>query len=143
MTAVKQGDSVKIHYTGKYDSGEVFDTSVEGNPLTFTVGAGEVIPGIDQALIGMQVGETKELVIPPDLAYGERSETLVQTINRNQFQLPGVEPEVGMSIEMQTPDGNIPLVISELTDTTVTLDANHLLAGEHLHFELTLIEIAA
>jgi peptidylprolyl isomerase len=134
---------VKVHYTGRYDTGEVFDTSVEGNPLTFTVGAGEVIPGIDQALIGMQVGETKELVIPPDQAYGERSELLVHTINRDQFQLQGVEPEVGMSIEMQTPEGSIPLVISELTDTTVTIDANHLLAGEHLHFELTLIEIAA
>jgi peptidylprolyl isomerase len=143
MTAVKEGDSVKVHYTGKYDTGEVFDSSAEGEPLAFTVGAGEVIRGIDQAMIGMQVGETKQLIIPPDLAYGERIEALVQTINRDQFQLQGVEPEIGMSIEMHTPDGSIPLVIAELTDTTVTLDANHLLAGEHLHFEITLIEIAA
>jgi peptidylprolyl isomerase len=143
MTAVKKGDSVKVHYTGRYDTGEVFDTSVEGEPLAFRVGAGEVIRGIDQALIGMQVGESKELIIPPELAYGERIDALVQTINRDQFQLPDVEPEIGMSIEMHTPDGSIPLIISELTDTTVTLDANHILAGEHLHFELTLIEIAA
>ena len=142
MTAVKHGDSVKVHYTGKYDTGEVFDSSVESEPLTFTVGAGEVIRGIDQAMIGMQVGETKELIIPPELAYGDRIEALVQTINREQFQLPGVEPEIGMSIEMHTPEGSIPLVIADLTDKTVTLDANHLLAGEYLHFELTLIEIA-
>ena len=143
MAGVKQGDSVKVHYIGRYDNGEVFDSSVDSEPLAFTVGAGEVIRGIDQGLIGMQVGETKELIIPPDLAYGERIEGLVQTINREHFQLPGVEPEIGMSIEMHTPDGSIPLVISELTDTTVTLDANHMLAGEHLHFKLTLIEIAA
>jgi peptidylprolyl isomerase len=143
MSAVKNGDSVKVHYTGRYDTGEVFDTSAAGDPLAFKVGAGEVIRGIDQALIGMQVGETKKLIIPPEQAYGERIDALVQTINRDQFQLPGVEPEIGMSIEMHTPDGSIPLVISELTDTTVTLDANHILAGEHLHFELTLIEIAA
>ena len=143
MTAVKHGDSVKVHYTGRYDTGEVFDTSADSEPLAFTVGAGQVIHGIDQALIGMHIGETKELIIPPDQAYGERIDALVQTISRDQFQLPGVEPEIGMSIEMHTPDGSIPMVIAELTDTTVTLDANHLLAGEHLHFELTLIEIAA
>jgi len=143
MTAVKHGDSVKVHYTGRYDTGEVFDTSADSDPIVFTVGAGEVIRGIDQALIGMHIGETKELIIPPDQAYGERIDALVQTINRDQFQLPGVQPEIGMSIEMHTPDGSIPMVIAELTDTTVTLDANHLLAGEHLHFELTLIEIAA
>jgi peptidylprolyl isomerase len=143
MSTVKLGDSVKVHYTGRYDTGEIFDTSIESEPLVFKVGTGEVIPGIDQAMIGMQVGETKEVIIPPELAYGDRIEALIQTINREHFQLPGVEPEVGMSIEMHTPDGNIPLTISELTETTVTLDANHMLAGEHLHFELILIEIAA
>jgi peptidylprolyl isomerase len=143
MSIVKSGDSVKVHYTGKFDSGEVFDSSEGGDPLAFTVGNSQVIPGFDQALVGMQVGETKEIVVPPEQGYGERVHELVQTIGRDQFQLSGVEPEVGMAIEMQTPQGNIPLVITDLTETTVTLDANHPLAGESLHFVLTLVEIAA
>ena len=143
MSPVKGGDTVKVHYTGTFDSGEVFDTSEGAEPLTFTVGGGQVIPGFDAALMGMQVGETKKIVIPPDQAYGQRQEELVQTISRSQFQLGGVEPEVGMTVEMHTPQGSIPLVIAGLTETTVTLDANHLLAGEQLHFALTLMEIAA
>jgi FKBP-type peptidyl-prolyl cis-trans isomerase 2 len=91
----------------------------------------------------MQTGETKEVVIEPEHAYGERVEELVQTIGRDQFHIGGVEPEVGMAIEMHTPQGSIPLLITGLTETTVTLDANHPLAGEQLHFSLTLVEIAA
>ena len=143
MSAVKNGDTVKVHYTGKFDTGEVFDSSEGADPLAFTVGAGEVIPGFDQALLGMQIGETKDVVIAPEQAYGNRVEELEQTIDRSQFNLTGVEPEVGMAIEMRTPQGDIPLIITELTDTTVTLDANHPLAGESLHFSLTLVEIAA
>lgn len=143
MSTVKSGDAVKVHYTGKFDDGDVFDSSEGSDPLAFTVGAGQVIPGFDQALIGMQVGETKSIVIPPDQAYGERMNELVQTLDRAQFRLEGIEPELGLAIEMRTPQGNIPLVITDLTETTVTLDANHPLAGEELHFALTLVEIAA
>jgi len=143
MSTVKNGDTVKVHYTGKFDSGEVFDSSEGAEPLAFTVGAGEVIPGFDQALLGMRIGETKDVVIEPEQAYGNRVEELAQTIDRSQFNLTGVEPEVGMAIEMRTPEGDIPLVITDLTDATVTLDANHPLAGESLHFSLTLVEIAA
>lgn len=143
MSTVKNGDAVKVHYTGKFDTGEVFDSSDGAEPLAFTVGAGEVIPGFDQALLGMQIGETKDVVIAPDQAYGNRVEELAQTIDRSQFNLTGVEPEVGMAIEMRTPQGEIPLIITDLTDATVTLDANHPLAGESLHFSLTLVEIAA
>ncbi|HQR34705.1 MAG TPA: peptidylprolyl isomerase, partial [Blastocatellia bacterium] len=143
MSTVKNGDAVKVHYTGKFDDGQVFDSSEGGDPLGFTVGAGQVIPGFDAALLGMQIGETKNVVIPADQAYGQRMEEYVQTIDRQQFNLSGVEPELGLAIEMQTPQGNIPLVITELTETTVTLDANHPLAGEELHFDLTLVEIAA
>jgi len=143
MSTVKAGDTVKVHYTGKLESGEVFDSSEEGEPLSFTVGAGQVIEGFDQALLGMEVGQLKEIVIPPEQAYGRRDEDLVQRINRDQFNLPGVDPEIGMAIEMHTPQGVIPLVISDLTDTTVELDANHTLAGESLHFALRLVEIAA
>ncbi len=143
MSAVKHGDTVKVHYTGTLDDGQMFDTSEGADPLVFTVGAGQVIPGFDQALLGMQIGETKKIVIPPTQAYGERQEELIQTISRDQFNLNGVEPELGMGIEMHTPEGSIPLVIAEITETTVTLDANHPLAGEELHFALTLVEIAA
>lgn len=143
MSTVKKGDNVRVHYTGKFDDGQVFDSSDGGEPLAFTVGAGQVIPGFDSAMVGMQIGETKQIVIPPDEAYGQRVEELVQTINRDQFRLEGVEPELGMAIEMQTPQGSIPLVITEMTETTVTIDANHPLAGEELHFDLTLVEIAA
>lgn len=143
MSTVRAGDTVKVHYTGSFDSGEVFDSSEGAEPLAFTVGAGQVIPGFDQALVGMQVGETKDVVIEPEQAYGERLEGLVQTIGRDQFHIGGVEPEVGMAIEMHTPDGSVPLVIAALTDTTVTLDANHPLAGAQLYFSLTLVEIAA
>jgi len=141
MSIVKSGDNVKVHYTGKYDSGDVFDSSEGADPLAFTVGTGQVIPGFDQALIGMKVGETKEVVIAPDNAYGEKKEELIQTIERTQFNLSGVEPEVGMAIEMHTPQGSIPLVITDMTESTVTLDANHPLAGQELHFSLTLVEI--
>ena len=143
MSTVKVGDAVKVHYTGKFDDGQVFDSSDGGDPLGFTVGAGQVIPGFDAALVGMQIGETKNVVIPADQAYGERIEEYVQTIDRQQFNLSGVGPELGMAIEMQTPQGSIPLVITELTEASVTLDANHPLAGEELHFDLTLVEIAA
>jgi peptidylprolyl isomerase len=141
MSSVKGGDTVKVHYTGRFDNGEMFDTSEGADPLVFKVGGGQVIPGFDAALLGMQIGETKNIVIPPEQAYGMRQEELVQTITREQFRLNGVDPEVGMAIEMHTPDGSIPLVITDLTETSVTLDANHPLAGEELHFALTLVEI--
>jgi peptidylprolyl isomerase len=143
MSIVKPGDTVKVHYTGAFDDGEMFDTSDGADPLVFTVGAEQVIPGFDSALVGMQIGETKNVVIPPAEAYGERQEELVRIINRSQFHLDGAEPEVGRAVEMHTPQGSIPLIITGLTDTTVTLDANHPLAGQELHFALTLVEIAA
>lgn len=142
MSTAKIGDAVKVHYTGTLDDGHVFDSSEGRDPFAFTVGAGQVIPGFDRALVGMQVGETKNVVIPPAEAYGERNEEWVLTVDRSQFPLEG-DPELGMPVEMHTPDGAIPLVITDLNETTVTLDANHPLAGEELHFALTLLEIAA
>ena len=141
--AAKQGDTVKVHYTGRLDDGTVFDTSEGNDPLSFIVGEGEVIPGFEQAVLGMRVGESKDVVLEPDLAYGERNEGLAQTIERDKINL-GIEPEEGMSIEMHTPDGTvIPLIITALTETTVTLDANHPLAGQQLRFSVELVEIAA
>ena len=137
----KAGDAVKVHYTGKLDDGTVFDTSEGSEPLAFTIGVGEVIPGFDQAILGMRVGESREITIQADDAYGERNEALSQAIARDQLRL-GVEPELGMNIEMHAPDGTvIPLTITEVTEKTVTLDANHPLAGMKLHFALQLVQI--
>jgi FKBP-type peptidyl-prolyl cis-trans isomerase 2 len=141
MSQVRNGDNVKVRYTGKFGNGEVFDSSEGNEPLGFTVGTGQVIPGFDQALVGMSIGESKNVVIPAVEAYGERIPELVQTISRDQFSLGEITPELGMAIEMQTPDGSIPLVITELNENTVTLDANHPLAGQELHFDLTLVSI--
>ncbi len=142
MAAAKTGDSVKVHYTGTLDDGTVFDSSVGNEPLEFTLGSGQVIEGFEGAILGMQVGESKVVEIPPDQAYGERSDALVQVVARDQVNL-GVEPETGMEVEMQTDDGSsIPLLITAISDTTITFDANHPLAGEQLKFELTLVEIS-
>ena len=137
----RTGDTVKVHYTGRLDDGSMFDTSEGADPLQFKIGAGDVIPGFDDAMVGMRVGESKEIHIAPDDAYGEHNQNLVQTISRDQINL-GVEPEIGMKIEMHTPDGTIiPLAISEVTESSLTLDANHPLAGEELHFSVRLVEI--
>jgi peptidylprolyl isomerase len=142
MAAVQFGDNVKVHYTGTFDDGQVFDTSEGGEPLEFTVGAQQVIPGFERAMVGMQLEETKTVVIPPEEAYGAREDSLVQKMPREKFRLNGAEPELGMAIEMRTPEGHgIPVVITELTENSVTLDANHPLAGETLHFSLRLVEI--
>jgi peptidylprolyl isomerase len=139
--AAKSGDSVRVHYTGTLTDGTIFDSSAGGDPLGFKLGEGEVIEGFDTGVMGMQPGETKKVVIAPAQAYGERSDSLVQTVPRDQLNL-GAEPEVGMELAMQAPDGTaIPLLITEVTDSTITLDANHPLAGEQLHFEITLVEI--
>jgi peptidylprolyl isomerase len=141
MDRAKAGDSVKVHYTGTLDDGTVFDSSTGGEPLVFTLGGGQVIEGFEQAVIGMNVGESKKITIPPDQAYGDRTDALVQTVAREQVNL-GVDPERGMEVSMQTADGTvIPLMITEVTDATVTFDANHPLAGESLSFELTLVAI--
>jgi peptidylprolyl isomerase len=143
MDVVRSGDVVSVHYIGKLSDGMVFDSSEESEPLVFTVGEGMVIDGFEKALLGMKLGESREVVIPPTEGYGERIEELVQTIDRSEFSLGEMEPELGMAIEMQTPEGTIPLTITELTESSVTLDANHPLAGETLHFSLTLVQIGA
>ncbi len=136
----KNGDMVRVHYTGRLADGQVFDSSEGGEPLEFTVGEGQVIPGFDEGVRGMNVGEKKTVEIAPEDAYGERREQLVQAVPREGMNLEG-EPEVGMNLSMQLPDGNqIPVAITEVTDTHVTLDANHPLAGQKLIFDVELVE---
>ena len=143
MSVAKAGDAVQVHYTGKLADGEVFDSSEGREPLGFSLGSGNVIQGFENAILGMQIGEAKDVVIPVNEAYGERHEQMIQTVPRDQMDL-GVEPEVGMTVELHSESGEvIPLVISEVTETTVTVDGNHPLAGQELHFNIRLVEIAA
>lgn len=140
--AAKAGDTVQVHYTGKLDDGSVFDSSAGRDPLEFTVGAGQVIPGFEQAVEGMAVGQTKTVTIPSAEAYGERVAEAVLQVPREQLP-PDLEPEVGQQLVMQSRDGRqIPIVVVEVTEDSITIDANHPLAGRDLTFEIELVSVS-
>jgi peptidylprolyl isomerase len=137
----QQGDTVAVHYTGKLDSGEIFDSSEGRDPLEFTVGSGQVIPGFDQAVDGLEIGESREVRIEPDDAYGQPREDLVVDVDRDQFP-SGAEPEVGQQVQVQVAPGqNRVATIAGVEDASITLDLNHPLAGKPLTFEVELVEI--
>jgi len=146
MSAAESGDTVQVHYTGKLVEGEMFDSSrQEGRePLEFVLGSGSVIPGFDAAVTGMTIGENKTVTIPVDDAYGPRRDDLVLAANRSELP-PDFEPSIGETLMMQTgeDDPPVPVTIVEMDDTTVSLDANHRLAGQDLVFELELVGIKA
>ncbi len=141
MTQVKTGDKVSLHYKGTLSDGEVFDSSEGRDPLSFTVGSGQIIPGLDQALPGMAVGDKKVVEVAADDAYGQPHPQARQAVPRSD--IPDEIPlEVGIQLQMQTPDGQtMPVHVVELTDETVTLDANHPLAGKDLTFAIELVSI--
>lgn len=142
MTQAKNGDTVKIHYIGKLADGTVFDTSDDKDPLQFTVGSGQVIPGFDEAVTGMTVGETKTTEIPCAKAYGPRNDNLVIVVDKKQVP-PELKPEVGQRLEVGSPSGELLAVtVIEVSDENLTLDANPPLAGEDLTFDIELLEIA-
>jgi len=134
----KTGDTVKVHYTERMTDGTVFDTSVGSEPMEFTLGEGRLIPGFEQAVTGMQVGKSKTVTIPVDEAYGQRRDELIFEVERDELPAD-IEPEVGM--QLPTSQGVVTIV--EVTETMVKIDANHLLAGQDLTFEIELIEIGA
>jgi peptidylprolyl isomerase len=149
MAQAKEGDKVKVHYTGRLENGDIFDSSECGEdecgcasgPLEFTIGEGEVIPGFEMGVIGMSVGDSKTLNIPVKDAYGERHDEMVAVVEREHMP-PEMTPEVGMSLEVTQEDGKeFQVIITEVTDTHVTLDANHPLAGRDLTFDVRLVEI--
>jgi len=141
MSAVKRGDNVKVHYTGTLSDGTVFDSSARLEPLSFAVGSGQVIPGFDEAVVGMQVGESKTDHIPVEKAYGHRNEDLVLQAPVEQIP-PDLNPEVGMRLEMGGANGEIlRVMVTDLTDSHITLDANPPLAGEELNFAIELVEL--
>ena len=144
MQQVKKGDTVKVHYHGKLTDGTVFDSSIEAErePLEFEVGGGMVIPGFDTGVTGMTVGEKKTILIPCDEAYGPKQEEMIMEFPKDRFP-DDMNPEVGMQLNMSNGQGqNFPVVIVEVRDEVVILDANHPLAGEDLTFDLELVEIS-
>lgn len=143
MSSPQLGQTVKVHYTGTLEDGTQFDSSAGREPLEFTLGQGQVIPGFEQALEQMTVGETKTINIPADQAYGPHQPELVQKVEREQIPAE-IELALGVQLQAQGPDGQVfRLVVIELDETSATLDGNHPLAGKALTFELELVEIAA
>lgn len=140
MTQVKAGDTVKIHYKGTLSDGSVFDSSEGREPLEFTVGSGEIIPGLDTALEGMEVGEEKTVEIAADEAYGQHDPNGRQEIPRSQIP-EDIPLDIGTALQMQLPDGRaMPVTVAEVSEETVVLDANHPLAGKDLTFEVEMVE---
>ncbi len=143
MAQAKTGDSVSIHYTGKLQDGTVFDSSRDRDPLQFAIGKGEVIPGFEAAVVGMTPGDAKTEVIPAEKAYGPRQPEMVMVVERQQ--IPADIPlDVGLQLQLQGPAGQaVPVMVTDLSEAEVTLDANHPLAGETLIFDIELVAIAA
>lgn len=140
--AAKAGDRLRIHYMGRLEDGTIFDKSEGDAPLEFTTGTGEVIPGLDQGVIGMATGDTRELTIAPEEAYGQRDEAQVHTVPLDTVP-DHIPTELGTQLQIQTQDGQtVPVVVSDKTDSNVELDANHPLAGKTLIFDVTLVEFA-
>jgi FKBP-type peptidyl-prolyl cis-trans isomerase 2 len=141
MQQVKKGDTVKVHYHGKLTNGTTFDSSAGREPLEFEVGSGMVIPGFDEGVTGMVIGDKKTIHIPADQAYGQKEEHMIMEFPRDRFPADMV-PEVGMQLNMSNGSGqNFPVVITEVREAVVVLDANHPLAGEDLIFDLELVSI--
>lgn len=135
------GDTVRVHYTGTLEDGTTFDTSVGGEPLEFTLGAGQMIPGFEEAVYGLKIGESKTVTIPAEEAYGPHRDDLVIVVEWEQLPA-GLDPEVGQQLQMQQTDGRTAVVIvTDVSETTITVDANHHLAGKDLTFEIELVEI--
>lgn len=141
--AASTGDTVRVHYTGRLqdDDQTVFDTSEEREPLEFTIGQEQLIPGFESAVVGMEEGQEKTVSIPADEAYGRRREDLILSVDRENMS-GEFEPEKGQRLQMQQQDGTrFTATVLEVTDDAVTLDANHPLAGQDLTFDIQLLEI--
>jgi peptidylprolyl isomerase/FKBP-type peptidyl-prolyl cis-trans isomerase SlpA len=143
VAQAKEGDEVQVHYTGKLEDGTVFDTSQDGEPLSFTIGENRVIPGFESAVVGMEPGDSKTTEIEPDQAYGEHRDDMVMELDRDQIP-EDVEPDVGQQLQLRLENGQtVPVLITALGEETVTIDANHPLAGRTLIFEIELVDVSA
>lgn len=141
MPRAKTGDTVRVHYTGKLQDGTVFDSSTDRDPLEFTLGEGQVIPGFDAAVTGMQTGESKTTTIPPEQAYGPRRDEMVATVGREQLPKT-IEPAVGQQLSVRQENGRqFSVTVTDVAEKTITIDANHRLAGKTLVFDLELVAV--
>jgi len=142
MSQAKNGHTVKVHFTGKLENGEVFSKPKEDEPFEFTLGSGELIPGFEKAIIGMEVGQTKTITVPPEEAFGERHEDLVVDVNRTHIP-KHITPVIGEQLQIRLKGSDpIKATVVDVDEDTVTLDANHPLAGYILFFEVKLVEMA-
>ena len=143
MTQAKKGDTIKVNYKGTLEDGTIVDDSADSDPLEFVVGAGTVIAGFDQAVVGLAVGEARTVMIPATEAYGDQQDELIASVPRNTLP-DNVDPKPGMNLAIRAPNGEMmPVLIVGVSDDEVTLDGNHPLAGRDLTFEIRLVEIAA
>uniref|UniRef100_A0A7C4RW47 Peptidyl-prolyl cis-trans isomerase n=1 Tax=Fervidobacterium thailandense TaxID=1008305 RepID=A0A7C4RW47_9BACT len=138
---IKFGDKVTLHYTGMFEDGQVFDSSIGRQPLEFVVGSGQIIQGFEEEILGMEVGEHKRFTVPYEKAYGPVREELKFKIDKSMLPA-GVA--VGDLLEVHQPDGNVFIVgVDEIGDQTATLDANHPLAGKNLVFDVEILNIVS
>ena len=142
MAQAREGDTVRVHYTGRLEDGTVFDSSANNDPLQFTIGQHQMVPGFEEAVVGMEAGEAKSVKIPPGKAYGPRHEEMVLITDRKEIP-PHVNLEVGRTLRVgQGGQGpTLTFTVTDLTESSVTLDANHPLAGRELVFDIQLIEV--
>ncbi len=141
MTEAKKGDTVKVHFHGTLEDGSIFDSTYNDDPIEFKIGDGNIIEGFENAVEGMTVGESKKVNIPSDDAYGQHYEENMVTVNRSDLP-EHIVPEEGKMLQLTTQDNQtFNVTVSSVTDETVTLDANHPLAGKDLNFEIQLVEV--
>ena len=141
MAQAKTGDTVKVHYTGKLDDGTVFDTSADREPMQFKIGEGQLIPDFEQAVVGMNPGDSKTVQIPSDKAYGPHHEEMVMVVDRKEFP-EDLAPQVDQRLQVNQQDGQtFAVMVTDVSESKVTLDANHPLAGKDLTFDIQLTEI--
>ena len=141
MSCVKKGDTVKINCEGKLQTGKIFFQNEKEKPLTLTVGTGAIFPKLDEELVDMEVGQTKEVILAPEDAYGTHNEQFILSIPQGEIQ-PDFEPEVGKKVAIQKEDKQFIGVVTEIKDELVTIDFNHPLAGQTVVFTVTIISIA-
>lgn len=141
MSKTKMGDRVKIHYTGYLKDGTVFKSTVNEDPIVFTIGEGVDVPGIEKAVIGMKVGDVKSVQVLPEDAYGEHKSNLVTVVDREKMS-GNIDLALGMKLKARTNAGLMKdVTVCDISDTSITVDANHPLAGQELTFEIVLLEI--
>jgi len=141
LQKVEEGNSVKVHYTGKLKSGEVFDSSKDKDPIEFEIGKQQMIPGFENAVVGMEEGGTKTVKIDSENAYGDVNDELFIEVPKSELP-DNITPEVGMQLQVQQESGQqVPVQISEVKESSITLDANHPLAGKDLVFDIEVVEI--